>query len=286
MRRALSLAVLAVLLAAIACERDPLARLEKDPKVLAVEGRFLITRSDFDRALAFSQAGNTEDPWIQSRVWDELLDQVLVLNDMAPVLDPDTPPEPLGPLSDPGARDAAVATALQDRVFGKVEINEDEVAGYYRDHMGEFERGAGVLVREMLLSGPTQAADAERLLKRGHSFVDVARLYSLSPRRGAPQYFQYEELPDYLRPVLEKTPPGTATRPIRLTESAYQILLVEGRFDSYAVPLEEAAPEIRLRLSDEKGQRLREEYLARLRGRFRTAVFSSKMPFDYQKESP
>lgn len=284
MRRALAAAVLLVL-AAASCRRDPVARLQGTPGILAVVGRFTVTTADLNRALAYSQAESSEDPWVKSRVWDDLVDQVLVLNDLAPAPGA-AAPEPLGALSDPKAREAAVETALQDRVYAKVEVGPGQVEAYYRDHADEFARGPGVLVREMLLPGPTQADDAEKLLRRGHSFVDVARLYSLSPRRGAPQYFQYEELPDYLRPVLEKTPPGAATAPIRVTDSAYQILYLEGRYKTYAEPLEDAAPEIRLRLTDEEGQRLREAYLAKLRGRFRTVVFSSKLPFDYQKESP
>jgi hypothetical protein len=284
-RRLLTGLLLGLSLAGISCGRDPVARLERDPEVLAVVGRYAVTRSDLARALAYNQAEASEDPWVKSRVWDDLLDQVLVLNDMAPAVGP-APPERLGTLSDPKTREEVVDSVLQERVYAKVEVDPDEVEAYYRGHADEFSRGPGVLVREMLLSGPTQADDAERLLRRGHSFVDVARLYSLSPRRGAPQYFLYEELPDYLRPLLEKTVPGTATPPIRVTDSAYQILFVEGRFKSYTEPLEDAAPEIRLRLTDETGQKLKADYLAGLRTRFRTAVFSSKLPFGYQKESP
>jgi hypothetical protein len=284
-RRTPAALLLVLALAAASCRRDPVARLERDPEALAVVGRFAVTKVDLGRALACNQAESSEDPWVKSRVWDDLLDQVLVLNDLASAAGP-AAPEPLGALSDPKAREAAVETALQDRVYAKVEVGPELVAAYYRDHADEFARGSGVLVREMLLPGPTQAGDAEKLLKRGHSFADVARLYSLSPRRGAPQYFLYEELPDYLRPVLERAVPGTATPPIRVTDSAYQILLLEGRFKSYAEPLEDAAPEIRLRLFDETGQKLKAEYLEKLRSRFRTVVFSSKLPFDYQKESP
>jgi len=279
------LATALVLMLFGACRRDPVKRLERDPETLAVVGRFAVTKVDFASALAYSRAEGNEDAWVLSRVWDELLDEVLVLNDLAP-LPEDNQPMALGPLTDPKAREAAVDAALEERVYAKVTVSQKAVSAYYRDHIEEFGRGAGVLVREMLLPGPAQAGDAEGLLRRGHSFVDVARLYSLSPRRGAPQYFQFEELPEYLRPLLEKARPGSVTRPIRLTENSYEILRLEGRFTTYVLPEDEVAPEIRLRLSDEMGERLKADYLQGLRGRFRIVAFSSKLPFAYQKETP
>ena len=260
-------------------------RLEKDAQTLALVGRFAITKADFASALAYNQAEGTQDAWVQSRVWDGLLDEVLVMNDLAPPQE-GTRQAALGPLSDPKAREAVVDAALQERVYARVVVSRKDVSAYYRDHLDEFRRGAGVLVREMLLPGPKQADDAERLLKKGHAFVDVARLYSLSPARGAPQYFQFEELPEHLRPLLEKARPGSATAPIRLAENSYEILRLEMRFTTYVLPEDQVAPEIRLRLSDEMGQRLKAEYLEDLRRRFRIVPFSSKLTFAYQKETP
>lgn len=269
----------------LACRQDPVSRLEKDPGTVAVVGRFALTKGDFSSALSYSQAGATEDPWVQSRVWDELVNAVLVLNDVTPG-DLGSAPQPLGPFSDPKTLESALDRALQERVYAKVEIPDEEVTAYYRERRSEFERGSGVLLRQMLLPGEMQAADAAGLLRRGHSFVDVARLYSLSPDRGTTQYFQYSELPDYLKPVIERARQGAPTAPIRLADNAYQILQVDGRFETYVLPLDEVAPEIRLRLSDEKGEKLKDEYLEGLRKRFRIVVFWSKLPFVYQKETP
>jgi len=289
MRRALfvpaALATALAILVSGACRRDPIKGLEKDGQTVAVVGRFAVTKGDLASALAYSQAEGTQDAWVQSRVWDGLLDEVFVLNDSVEPSEK-AAPAPLGLLSDPKAREAAVDALLQERVYARVEVPREAISAYYKDHLDEFRRGAGVLVREMLLPGPQQAKDAERLLKRSHAFVDVARLYSLSPARGAPQYFQFEELPEYLRPLLDKARPGSTTAPIRLTENSYEIFRIEGRFDAYILPEEEVAPEIRLRLSDELGQRLKAEYLESLRRRFRIVAFSSKLSFAYQKETP
>lgn len=275
----------ALILLVLGCRQDPIRRLQKDPESLAVVGKFAVTKADFDSALAYNRAEGTEDAWVRSRVWDGLLEEVLVLNDAALVRG-EGPPAILGALSDPKVREAAVDAALQERVYARVTISPEAVSAYYRDHLDEFRRGAGVLVREMWLPGPVQASDAERLLRQRHSFVDVARLYSLSPQRGASQYFQFDELPEYLRPLLEAARPGSVTAPVRLAENSYEILLLEGRFTAYVLPEEDVAPEIRLRLSDDMGERLKAQYLQGLRERFRIVVFSSKLPFEYQKETP
>lgn len=277
--------LLALLFAGAACGGDPVARLEKDGRTLAVVGRYTITLDDFSAALAYSQAGSNEDPWVRSRVWDSLIEEVLVLNDL-PGEKGGGSPQPLGALSDPKSRESAVGAALQERVYSKVDIPPAEVTAYYKAHPEEFTRGPGILVREMLLPGPEQAADARALIGRGHSFVDVARLYSRSPSRGAQQYFQAGELPDYLKPVIESIPIGGVTQPLRLTENAYQILAVEGRYQSYVLPEDEVAPEVRLRLADERGEARKTQYIKGLRERFRTVAFSSKLPFEYQKETP
>lgn len=280
-----SLAAVLLLLALGGCRKDPIKRLQKDQETLAVAGRFAITKADFVSALAYNRAEGTEDAWVRSRVWDGLLEEALILNDAAPVPGGGQPPV-LGPLSDPKAREATVDATLQERVYAKVAVSQEAVSAYYREHLDEFRRGAGVLVREMWLPGLVQADDAERLLRRGHSFVDVARLYSLSPQRGATQYFQFDELPEYLRPLLEAARPGSVTAPVRLAENSYEIILLEGRFASYVLPEDDVAPEIRLRLSDDMGERLKAQYLRGLRERFRIVVFSSKLPFEYQKETP
>lgn len=213
------------------------------------------------------------------------MSSVLVLNDLATDPQPAVP-QPLGPLGNPKAREDLVASGLQERVYSKASVTDAEVERFYRDHAGEFQRGRGVLLREMLLTGVAQTRDVETLLRRGHSFADVARLYSASPDRGAPQYFQLDELPDYLQGPLARAAPGVASAPIPVSQNAYQIILVEKRCERYTLPLEEVAPEIRLKLTDRQGDILYREYMVGLRQRFRVRVFSSKLPFAYEKETP
>jgi hypothetical protein len=260
-------------------------RLERNPDILAVVGRYFITRTDLASALTYNQVPDTQDPLIQSRIWDSLVNSVLILNDAATGPVPHAPVS-LGPYSDPKVRDDQTGAELEENVYSKINVLPGEVERYYQQHLADYRRGEGVLLRTILVSGLKQAQDAEKLLRAGHSFGDVARLYSVSPDRGSPQYFQSSELPDYLRDRLAQAHPGVPTEPIRVSDEFYQIVLVQERCTSYVLPLEEVAPQIRLTLSDAKGDRLLKEYLSNLRQRFQVVVFWSKLPFRYQKETP
>ncbi len=278
-------AALAVLLLLAACANSPMRRLERNPDILAVVGRYFITRTDLASALTYNQVPDTQDPLIQSRIWDGLVNSVLILNDAATGAVPPAPVS-LGPYSDPKVRDDQTGAELEENVYSKINVLPGEVERYYQQHLADYRRGEGVLLRTILVSGLKQAQDVEKLLRAGHSFGDVARLYSVSPDRGSPQYFQSSELPDYLRDRLAQASPGVPTEPIRVSDEFYQIVLVQQRCTSYVLPLEEVAPQIRLTLSDAKGDRLLKEYLSNLRQRFQVVVFWSKLPFRYQKETP
>lgn len=286
MRRPALLRLLPLLLLCLAaCRTARLEALRKDPSVLAFAGRFRVERGDLEAAVRYRQAGEESDPALLSRIFDGLLEEVLVLND-AVLAPPPSLPEPLGAYADPARREAFVSSVLQQKVYAKVHISEGEVEAFYRAHLADFERGPGLLVREILLSGEAQAREALALLRQGHSFEDVARLYSLSPERGAAQYFEYEELPDYLRETLRRAPLHRPTEPIQASPETVQIFLVERRSLAYTPSLHEVAPEIRLTLSDAAGERLYAEYIESLRRRFPPQVFWDKLPFAYRKETP
>ncbi len=283
MRKPLLSAVALVVM--LACGQDPIKRLERDPNVLAVVGKYWISRDDFSRSVAYAHNGGPSEDLLKSRIWDRLLNDVLVLNDLG-----DVPASgqavPLGPYSDPQRREEVVRQTLEERLFSKISISDAEVAHDYHENRDDYEKGKGVLLRSMLLIGRAQAQEAEQLLGSGHSFVDVARLYSAAPDHGSPQYFEEAEIPEYLQPIVAKLKPGQPSAPVEVGLGNYQIILIEKKLDKYQIPLEEVAPLIRLRLSDEAQERLQAQYLASLRERFAPVVFANKLPFTYEKETP
>ncbi len=284
MRMLLLLSVLPAVFLVSACHRDTVERLKAEPGVLGVVGRYYIQRKTFEAALDQNQVADTKNADIMSRIWDHLVNDVLILNDLAMAASP-VAPEPLGKYADYQALEDAASAALQKKVYSKVEITTGEVAAYYKAHIGEFQKGRGVLLRAILLPGLKQAREAENLLKRGHSFLAVARLYSLSPEKGSEQYFEYQELPDYLRREVRIAKAGVPTHPIQVSAEFYQIILVVKRYQRYTLPLQDVAPHIRLTIADAKGDRYLDAYMAGLRRRFKITVFWSKLPFTYRKET-
>lgn len=274
----------AALLLLASCGRDPVERLESTPDVLAVVGRFYITRADLEAQLRMSRAEQLRDEAVQSRVLDLLVRDLLVLNAAAQDTEP---PEPvsLGVLTDPKARTAKVEEVLQEQVYGKVEVSAEEVERYYREHLKEYSRGPGVLLREMQTADAHKAFEAYQKLRRGQPFADVARQYADSPGVEA-RYFQYDELPEYLQPVVAKTRAGSVTRPIEATPELYQLILVIQKADRYVLPLSLVQDEIRLQLVDERGGQQLAQYLKGLRERFPVTVFWAKLPFAYREEAP
>jgi hypothetical protein len=276
--------LLAGMLLLAACGRDPIGRLKKSPDVLGAVGRYYLTRADFTAVVKQNQAVPTQNAAVQSRLLDQLVRDLLVLNDAA--ADPVSQDfQPLAQYADPVARATKLSDVLQQRIYSRVSVSDAEVRQYYDQHLSDYRRGPGVLLREMQIPGEKSAREAYRLLMAGKPFIDVARQFGSSQEQGA-RYFQYDELPEYLQPVLSKMGPGAVTKPIPASSEFFQILIVVKRYDAYVIPLGEAREEIELQLSDQKGETLLEEYLQELRGRFRVVVFWNRLPFTYSKETP
>lgn len=269
---------------ALSCSGDPLRRFAEDRATLAVVGRYLVTVEDLGRSQDYARPSQTGGDSVRSRLWDRLLEEVLVLNDLATPPAPAVP-VPLGPYADPVLRADTVRHALESKVYSRATVSDAEIQRYYKDHASEYARGKGFLVRQMLLSGRVQADEAVRLLSSGHSFNDVARLYSGSPERAGSEYFAQEEIPEFLRATLASLPTGKPSAPIEVSPDSFQILLVERRLERFTLPLEEVAPLIRLKLTDEAQAALAAQYFETLRERFPATLFPEKFPFRYEKEN-
>lgn len=279
------LLVACALLAGLSCSGDPVRMLAEDPFTMAIVGRYSVTAEDFRLSQEYARPSKEAGDSVRSRLWDLLVEEVLVLNDLAATAPPPVP-IPLGPYADPVLRADTVRHALESKVYSQATVSDQEVKRYYQEHAAEYARGRGLLVRQMLLSGRAQAEEAARLLGSGHSFSDVARLYSGSPERGGSEYFAQEEIPEFLLPTLSTLPAGKPSAPIEVAPDSFQIILVERRLDSFTLPLHEVAPLIRLKLTDEAQAALASRYLATLRERFPVRVFQNKFPFRYEKENP
>lgn len=269
----------------MACRRDPVARYRADPTTLAVVGRYAISAGDFEAVAAENLASGESQDAIRSRLWDRTVEEVLVLNDAFGAA-PESGVEPLSRVGTAEKLREAVDLQLQREVYSKTPVSDEEVSRYYRDHPQEFQRGRGYLLRQVTVPSRALAEQVRGRLLRGERFESVARRYCDVPELGEPQYFQDDELPDYLASALKGLRPGHPSPPVNVTAEAWQVVRVEKRADSYTLPFESVSGQIRLRLADERSGALYLQYIRSLRARFPVHEFPKKLPFAYQKEAP
>jgi hypothetical protein len=277
-----SLILTLILVSFLGCFRqtkDPAS--ERD--TLAVVGAFYVLNSDFDRELAYLNE-NSDDPLIKSRTYDALVEEVLILNSLLNASQ-NEPARPLGEYADPQKRKEAVSILLEEKVYSKIELSPEESESYYATHKEEFIRKSGVLLRQMTLGGGRLKNEAMDLLHSGHSFEDVARLYSISPDRGKSQYFENSELPEYLAPVVIGLKEGQVSQPIEISRDTYQVILLEKRERNFILPLDMVRQMIRLHLSDSKGEKLRKDFIESLRKSYNIRLFCDRLQFKYVKEN-
>ena len=287
--RVLHLAAPALLAAALVategCARNPDARYRSDRTTMALVGRFAVSVEDFQALAAADLPSEGPRDILESRLWDRLVEEVLVLND---ALEPGTPGDivPLSEAGDLAQRRETVDLRLREQVYSKVAVTEEEVRLAYSADPEAHRKGRGYLLRQITLPSHEEAREVREQILAGKSFDEVAEARSLSPDRGRPEYFEDAELPEYLATALRDLRPGLLSQPVAVSAETWQVVRIERRPDRYTVPFEQAAPQIRLRLADERSADLYRKYLASLREKYPVREFPKKFPFPYQKESP
>ncbi len=250
---------------------------------VATVGAFFVTVDDLDREVRSS--GQTADsPALRSRLFDALVDEVLILNGAVNAAE-EGQLRPLGEYADPRKRKETASMLLKEKVYSRIEVSTRDVEDYYNRRRSEFARGEGVLVRQMTLGGGNLKNEAMDLLQKKHSFEDVARLYSISPDRGRQQYFEMSELPEYLVPFIMTLREGQVSKPIEISKDTFQVILLEKRAKEFVLPLDMIRQMVRLHLSDMKGEELRKDFLDSLRKRYNVHLFYERLPFGYVKEN-
>ncbi len=75
---------------------------------------------------------------------------------------------------------ALVDQYLKERLYSRIELGNDEVVEYYKNHSGDFKLPERVTIRHILL-GSEQEARKWRLQVNAHNFETIARQQSLAP---------------------------------------------------------------------------------------------------------
>lgn len=152
---------------------------------------------------------------------------------------------------------------LLDEVLKDVEVNDQDVEAYYRDHREFFVQPREVRVRQIVLDHGEEAAEILKRLKKGADFSYLAKQYSLGPEAatgGDLGFLRPSQMPLELEEVAFSLNAGEFSEVI---PSAYgfHIVLVEDRREPRELSLSEVEEEIRRRLFNEKAQRAYEVWL-------------------------
>ncbi len=170
----------------------------------------------------------------------------------------------------------------QAEVFGRVAITDEEAHKYYDTHMAEFTTPASVMLREILVSVPSDArgvnaaandaakARAEEIRKRaaaGEPFDTLSAEVSDSASKangGLIGPLNVSDLSPDFRKVIEALKPGEMTQVIR-TQRGYQILKLESTTPTKILEFEKARDQISDRVFTDKRRDEFEKYLVKLR---------------------
>ena len=176
-------------------------------------------------------------------------------------------------------RRLAAAFLLRQEVYGRIEISDQEIRDFYREHEAELRGDERLHLRQVLVSLPREAdaealraaqARARQVLERirgGEDFAAVAREVSdgaNASRGGDMGLLTRQQLPVALQGPMARVEVGEIKGPLR-SQQGFHILRVEGREPGVLPPLEEAAGPIRNHLLRQRGEALTEEYVAGLR---------------------
>jgi peptidyl-prolyl cis-trans isomerase SurA len=167
---------------------------------------------------------------------------------------------------------------LQREVYGRVIVTTDEMKKYYEANVKNFDRPAGIRVREISAytenRGPAEIEsqrkkieEALAAVKKGENFAEVASKFSESQTAqegGDLGFFVKGELAQPLEEIASKLNKGQVSDVITL-KGAFMILKVEDKHEGGILPFELAQKEIQDTLWQQGIQPKIREFLTKLR---------------------
>ena len=287
------LLVLFGILAAVACHRKP----PSPPDVVARVGERMVTLADFKRYLDRNAGTDLAQvgPEVASAMLDQYIEEI-VLSEHAATHGVEIPAEKIAS----AVRTEAGSTVIEKRdemrrqkliadlTEALPQPGETEIRAYYEQHPSEFRSGEEVHVRQILVHEEGIANSIAAQLKKGASFEDLSRQYSLAPnakKGGEIGYVSRGELPKMFEDEIFALKPGSSSGVIR-TENSFHIFQVDERRPPGVVTLPTAAPVIRERLRDEGVRERIAQVVAGARGEIPIAVLTKRLPFRYSGTFP
>jgi parvulin-like peptidyl-prolyl isomerase len=175
----------------------------------------------------------------------------------------------------------ALAYLLRDAPQGWSRV---EVEAFYRAHLRDYTRPERVHVRQILAADRKVLEEAQRALANGEAFVEVAVRLSEGPKAhlgGDQGTLARDDLPPKFADLIFPLAPGETTDMIK-TDYGFIVFQVVERRPALTMTLEEAEPDIRRRLEEQRVDQQIGSFIQDARERYNVEVFPQNLPFDYQ----
>ena len=182
------------------------------------------------------------------------------------------------------APDAGRRRAAEHLLDEVGEVDEQEIAAYYRRHRRRFERPERVRVRQILLPDRDAAERARAELVAGASFEEIARGLSQAPTGvigDGDAALAASDLPPAFADAIFALESGEISEPV-VTDYGVHLFQVIELLPAGAPPLSAVAAEIGDKLRRERAEGALAELVGEARRRYNVRVFSRNLPFNYQ----
>jgi parvulin-like peptidyl-prolyl isomerase len=244
-----------------------------DPVILAL-GEQTVRRSDFDRHVsALESRGGPVNTSVREALLEPFLEErVLVLEARARGL--------IQPNSSPLEEQGAVRKVLAD-VLDAIDVTEQEVEQYYREHASDFSSAESVTLRQILVPTENEARDVRRRLQKDpSSFEMLARSRSRSPEAsagGLMGVFARGQLPPELELAAFGLPKGGLSELVT-TPLGWHVLRLDHREPARERTLPESRDAIRSLLLRQKSDRGVRQFVQGLLARAKVNHEAAKAP--------
>jgi peptidyl-prolyl cis-trans isomerase C len=158
---------------------------------------------------------------------------------------------------------------LEEAVYSRVAVIDEEVAAYYNANRKEFDRPAQVRARQILVANEAEGQEVLGQLRQGRAFAEVAKEYSLSPdaeQGGDLGFFARGEMPPEFDEVVFNLPVNRLSDLVK-SEYGYHIFLVEEKRKATRLKKKDVADEIRAILESQKKEEVYLDWLQEMRAR-------------------
>ncbi len=164
-------------------------------------------------------------------------------------------------------KDLLIEKVVQQSVYSRLKVTEEEINEYYQKNTKEFNRPDQVRARQIVVSTEEEGQKVLGLLRQGEPFAEIAGKYSMSPdaeQGGDLGFFAKGEMPPEFEKAVFNLAVGRLSDLVK-SEYGYHVFLVEEKRKAAHLALDEVRSEIQEILLSEKKGKAYQKWLRELR---------------------